>query len=331
MGKPNDIVLHVRLLDKYRLQQQETLGILGVNLVHTAFRSLQTSSKIIDGLTENIREGQMSIDFIRVTGPDVEHINNHLMNLELVRRGLAEAVLFGPDETILNAADELFDKSVLVQRGTYRPVTTTHLDVLEKGLSQFKKEFSADSKNTMVLFELTMHSLSDKAGQIHEKDFLDRVRALCALGHHVLVSNFFLFYRLKRFIRLSTQKPMALIMGASHLDRLFDEKHYADLEGGVLEGMGKLLDSNTKLYIYPHKDGKSCMTTKSFFPAPKYLKIYQHFLEQKQIVDISGCDETAEYIHSAQAHKLLEKKDPSWEKCVPKPVVSLIKKENLFS
>jgi hypothetical protein len=329
-GKPNDIILHVRLLDKYRLQQQDALGILGVNLVHAAFRCLQSSSKIIDGLTENIRDGQIAIDLIRVTGPDVEHINNHLMNLELVRRGLAEAVLFGPDETILNAADELFNKRVLVQRGTYRPVTTTHLDVLEKGLEQFQKEYSSDAKNSMVLFELTMHSLSDKAGQIHEKDFLDRVRALCALGHHVLVSNFFLFYRLKRFIRMATEKPLVLIMGASHLEKLFDERHYADLEGGVLEGLGKLLDHDTKLYVYPHKDGKSCMTTKSFFPSPKYLKIYQYFLEQKQIVDISGCDETAEYIHSAQAHQLLEQKNPAWEKCVPKPV-QLIKKENLFS
>jgi hypothetical protein len=331
LGPYNDIVLHVRLLDKYRLQQQEALGILGVNLVHTAYNSVQDTSAIINGLIENIRDGQVFIDFIRLSGPDVAHINNHLINLELVRRGLAEAILFGADQSILSASDALFQKSILVQRGTYRPVTVTHVDVLEKGVAQFKKEFPEESKNSLVLFELTMHSLSQEDGQIHEKDFLDRVRALCSLGYPVLVSNFFLFYRLKRFLRASTQKPVVMIMGASHLDRLFDEEHYKDLEGGVLEGLSKLLDETTKLYVYPHKTADSCMTTRSFFPAPKYLKIYQHFLEQKQIVDISGCDETSEYIHSAQAHTLLEKKDPTWEKYVPKTVASLIKKENLFS
>src|SRR6185312_6389464 len=119
LGPHNDIVLHVRLLDKYRLQQQEALGILGVNAVHTAFHAISNASDIIDGLTEGLREGQVSVDFIRLTGPDVAHINNHLLNLELVRRGLSEAILFGPDQKILNVSDELFQKNVLIQRGSY--------------------------------------------------------------------------------------------------------------------------------------------------------------------------------------------------------------------
>ncbi|MGZ3749105.1 MAG: hypothetical protein ACXWRE_16370, partial [Pseudobdellovibrionaceae bacterium] len=32
-GDFNDIILHVRMQDRYRLQQQEALGILGVNLI----------------------------------------------------------------------------------------------------------------------------------------------------------------------------------------------------------------------------------------------------------------------------------------------------------
>jgi hypothetical protein len=140
-----------------------------------------------------------------------------------------------------------------------------------------------------------------------------------------------LFYRLKHFLRAYTQKPMVLIMGASHLDRLFDEKHYQDLEGGLLEGLGRLMDEKTRLYIYPHKTEHSCMTTKSFFPNPKWLPIYQYFLAQKQIADISGCDETEEYLHSDFVRDLIVKKDPKWEKLVPPPVRDQIKKENLFN
>jgi hypothetical protein len=329
-GEANDIIIHVRLLDKFRLQQQETLGILGVNLVYTAFTTIHSTESILDSLVENIKEGQVAIDLIRFNGPDVKHISNHLMNLELVRKGLADAVMFGPNQEILTISEELFQKSVIIQRGTYRPVTTTHLDVLEKGISQFKKDFSDDSKKSMVMFELTMQNLMQD-GHLQEKDFLDRVTSLCSLGHNVLVSNFFLFYRLKKFLRSYTQKPMVLIMGASHLERLFDEKHYNDLEGGLLEGLGKLMDDKTRVYIYPHKTDKSCMTTKTFFPDPRALPIYQYFLAAKQISDISGCDETEEYLHSDFVRDLIVKKDPSWEKLVPPKVRDQIKKENLFN
>lgn len=329
-GPHNDIILHVRLLDRNRLQQQETLGVLGVNLLHAAFSYLKKPAEISSALVENIKPEQLSIDFIQFQGPDVEHINTHLANLEFVRTGYADAVLFGPDQKILNISDELFKKNVIIQRGTYRPVTKTHVDVLEKGLEQFKKDTKSTNKDTIVMFELTMHNLTQD-GQLHEKDFLDRVTALCSLGHHVLVSNFFLFYRLKKFIRMYTDKPLVLIMGASQLPKLFEEDHYQDLDGGLLEGLGKLLDDKTKVYIYPHKDEKSCMTTKSFFPEKKWLPIYQYFLGQKQIVDISGCDEADEYIHSDFVHELILKKDKKWETYVPTIIRDKIKKEKLFN
>jgi len=124
---------------------------------------------------------------------------------------------------------------------------------------------------------------------------------------------------------------MVLIFGASHLDRLFDEKHYTDLDGGLLEGLGKLLDKSTKLYVYPHKTQQTCMTTKTFFPEKKYLPIYQYFLAQQQIVDISGCDDIQEYIHSADVWKMIEAKNPKWKKMVPEKVAEMIQKKQLFA
>ena len=123
---------------------------------------------------------------------------------------------------------------------------------------------------------------------------------------------------------------MALVVGASHLDKLFNEEHYRDLEGGLLEGMGKLLEQKTKLYIYPHKTLQLCLTTKSFFPAPHLRHLYSYFIENQQIVDISGCDEASEYLHSADVMDLLEAKDPRWESGVPKKVCELIKSKKFF-
>lgn len=331
-GPANDIILHVRMLDRHRLQQQEALGVLGVNLLNCAFYHLEDPVEFIPHLVECFKEDQIVIDVIKFSGPDLKHFNEKLMNLELVRRGLAEAILFSPQNEILNVSDAIYGKSLLIQRGTFRPVTVTHLDVLQKGLSQMKNDIlQIEGKNLDVLpiMELTMHNLTTD-GHVNEKDFLARVETLTSLGLHVLISNFFLFYGLKRFIRRYNPHFMALVVGASHLNKLFTEEHYQDLEGGLLEGLGKLLEQKTKLYIYPHKTPQLCLTARSFFPSPNLRHIYSYFLENQQIVDISGCDETGDYLHSIEVMKMIEQNDPRWENLVPEKVRDLIKSQKLF-
>lgn len=330
-GTFNDIILHVRMLDKYRLQQQEALGVLGVNLIHTAFYHLNDEVHFIQRLTENLRESQLVIDVIKFKGPDVAHFDCRLINLELVKKGLAECVLFSPQMEILNIADAIYKKNLLVQRGTFRPVTITHTDVMKKGMAQLDNEIKTDQLGdsnvpVMHVMELTMHNLQQD-GHIDEKDFLNRVEMLCSLGHHVLISNFFLFYGLKRFLRRYNNNHIAMVVGANHLNKLFNEDHYKNLEGGLLEGLGKLLDEKTKVYIYPHKTSILCLTAKSFFPSPHLRHIYSHFIERNQIVDISGCDEAADYHHSADVMKLIEEKNPRWETLVPPQILDLIKQK----
>ncbi|WP_413290779.1 hypothetical protein [Bdellovibrio sp. HCB337] len=328
-GAYNDIILHVRMQDRHRLQQQEALGILGVNLVDAAFHHTEDYEDLISCLVDNLKEGQIIIDVLHFQGEDLKHLNPHLTNLELVRRGLAEAVLFGPQKEILHVPDTVYKKAVLLQRGTYRPVTKTHLDVLSKGLNHFKKDFQLKDEQCLSIMELTMRNLLTE-GEVNDKDFLDRIETLCSLGQHVLVSNFYYFYPLKTYFRQYTQEPMAIVVGASHLERVFDESRYKDLSGGILEGLGKLLDAKTKLYVYPHKTDMTCMTAKSFFPTPSVKHLYSHFKESNQVCDIAGCDETEVYTHSDQVHQMILKKDPQWETLVPTGVRDLIRTKKLF-
>ncbi|MBK9321777.1 MAG: hypothetical protein IPM97_02270 [Bdellovibrionaceae bacterium] len=328
-GESNDIILHVRMQDRHRLQQQEALGILGVNLIDVAFYHSDKTEEIISSLVDDLKQGQIIIDVLRFNGPDLKHINPYLMNLELVRRDLSEAILFSPNKEILQVSDAIYKKALLIQRGTYRPVTNTHLDVLSKGLKHFKNDFKLKDTDCLSLMELTMRNLQTD-GTLDEKDFLDRIETLCSLGQHVLVSNFNLFYRLKTYFRQYTQEPMAIVLGASHLERVFDEARYKDLSGGLLEGLGKLLDIQTKLYVYPHKTDLICLTAKSYFPAPHLRHIYTHFKENNQICDIAGCDEAQIYTHSDQVHEMIVKKNPQWEQLVPTGVRDLIRNKKLF-
>ena len=126
-------------------------------------------------------------------------------------------------------------------------------------------------------------------------------------------------------MRQLTDKPLAMVIGASHLEKLLDEKFYFDLPGGLLEGMGKLLDSNTRLYTYPHKTQQVCLMTKNFNPPANNKHIFQHLIDHKFIQDIAGCDEINEFIHSEDVLKLYRNKNPQWKKLVPESVQSIFK------
>ena len=120
-AEPNDIILHVRMMDQRRLQQQEALGMLGVNLVYSAFYHSEDPTDFMNFLVDGLKQGQIVIDVIKFSGPAFKHFNNQKMNLELVKRGLAEAVLFGPQtgvgsDAVLNIADTIWGKALLIQR-----------------------------------------------------------------------------------------------------------------------------------------------------------------------------------------------------------------------
>lgn len=322
-GPVNDIVLHVRLWDRFRLQQQEALGILGVNLVHMAFFPPENPRKRISMLLENLNTQRIEVNMVRFTGNCHEHLDNRLMSLELVKQGLTEAVMFGPKGEVQHVFDELYGKALLVQRGTYRPVTNVNAEIMELGMKQMKVD------NPTMLFEITMKNLM-ATGDVDAQDFLDRVDVLSTLGHRVLISNFDLFYQLKFFLRQATQETIGVVIGASHLAKLFEESYYSKLKGGILEGFSRLFDSKTKILVYPFKTENECRTAGTFHPASNLEHLYQYFRKNEQIIDMVGCDDVNTSLHSQNVRTLLQSGDAAWESLVPKAAKDLIKKRRLF-
>lgn len=121
-----------------------------------------------------------------------------------------------------------------------------------------------------------------------------------------------------------------MIVGASLLERLFDEQFYKDLEGGLLEGLGKLMDDSTSVFVYPSKQADLCMTCASFHPKKSVAHIYRHFLEHGWLSDMADCEQIEEFVNSKEIISMIKKKNAQWEKLVPPKVRDLIKKEKLF-
>jgi len=329
-GPHNDIIMHVKLWDRFRLAQQEALGVLGVNLMHMAFFPPPTAAGRIAALIDGLNTRRVEVNMIMFSGPDLNHYDNRLMSLELVKQGLTEAVLFGPRSDIYHAADHLFRQPVLVQRGTYRPVTVSNLEVLEKVKNQFSKHPLLQDAGPKVLLEMTMASLTGEAGHIDEEDFLHRVDTLSAIGHDVMVSNFRLFYQMKSFLRQCTDQAIGIVVGAHLLPKVFDETFYRELPGGIMEGMSRLFDDRTRMFVFPHKENGKIETAANFSPAQNLRNLYLHLAANQWLIDAEGCDSIDTSIQSSNVRGLLEKRDPSWKKLVPDKARKMIEERQLF-
>src|SRR5256886_6609128 len=59
-GQPSQIIIHVRLLDKANVEQQEALGVIGLNLLHGALYCNQPE-KLISLLQQNLQIGRAHV------------------------------------------------------------------------------------------------------------------------------------------------------------------------------------------------------------------------------------------------------------------------------
>ena len=82
------------------------------------------------------------------------------MALQLVRQDLTEAAMFTAQGEAVQWAEVLHQKPVLVQRGSFHPVTKATLDVLERALEQFVQEPELKGEPPVVLMEMTLRHLT---------------------------------------------------------------------------------------------------------------------------------------------------------------------------
>ena len=268
---------------------------------------------------------------IRFAGPAFAGVDDRLMALQLVRQGLTEAAMFTAKGEPVQWAEVLYKKPVLVQRGSFHPVTKATLDVLERGLEQFVREPDVAGENPVVLMEMTLRNLLSGDG-IDHKDFLARVDILSALGKTVLISNFGRYYRLVAYLARYTHKMTGIALGVPSLREIFDEKFYTDLEGGLLESLGRLFKCLVKLYVYPFRDPQTGEVTsaESLKVAPNLRHLYAHLLENNFIESIANYNERFLPIYAKQVLNQIQTGDHAWEGLVPAPIVQIIKRDRLF-
>ena len=330
-GEPSEIIIHVRMLDDANVEQQEALGVIGINLLYGAFYYHAQPEKLISSLQENLAPERLEVDMIKFSGPAFSGVDNRLMSLQLVSQGLTNAVMFTADGETVQPAEIFYKKAILVERGNFRPVTHATNDMLDGARRAFLTQAGTSENDLVVLMEMTLENLLSE-GHLNHADFLARVDILGALGRTVLISKFGEYYRLAGYLSRHSNRLVGLVMGVPSLLEIFDEKYYLNLEGGILEALGRMFKGGLKLYVYPMIDDRTgkVMTARGIEVAPNLRSLFQYVIDNRFIEEITDYNPKYLRIFPPDALAKLQSGDGDWEQMVPPEVVRIIKERQFF-
>ncbi len=330
-GDFNEIILHIRFKETDARLQQETLGVLGTNLIYGAFYKYNKPKSLLRYLYDHLDQDQLEIDTINFSGPVFKDVDNRLMSLQLVKNGMTDAVMFGPDGNNVLPARVFYKKNILALRGSFRPVTKVNMAMYKKSYDMFIKENKVDIDKTEVVFEITLSNLRAE-GEIDEQDFMDRADLLCSLGQSVMISNFQEYYKVVEYFSKYTKSRMGLAMGVSNLVDIFDEKYYRHLSGGILEAFGKLFFKDLKVYLYPMLDPDTgeLINSENLKVYPRMKELYKFFKYNGKVIDIEDYDTSIMSIFSREILQKIDSGERGWENMLPEGTADLIKDYRLF-
>ncbi|KAK9815358.1 hypothetical protein WJX72_002256 [[Myrmecia] bisecta] len=362
---PNQIMLHLRMLDKTAQEQQEALGVLGVNLVHGALTMGKDHIGIISHLMDELSRARIEVDLVDFSGPIFSHVDNRSAALRLVQKGLCDAALFNPQGELQIPQETLYKKNVLLVRGRFRPFTLLHNDMLIGAANQFfcdpgntlgtlgsangSIDVTVDTydecvfrEDTLVLLEMTTRDMMEGGDMldwtsdagIQEDAFLQRIEALSTMGYSVLLSNYRRYFKLAAYLSTFTKESIVIAMGTPSLRELFKEKFYNDLDGGILEGFGRLLKFDLKIYVYPTLDPATgeIRSAHDLKVEPQVQKLYDYILDRGTIIPIVSYKREL-LMHGDVSRRVTESirtGTDEWESLVPQHVCEQIKNLNLL-
>ena len=331
-GGTQQIVIHVRMLDLENAAQQEALGIVGVNLIYGACFLHREPERLLESLLDGLTTNRIEIDLIDFSGDECGAVDNRVMSLRLVQLGLTGAAMFSAAGKVLQPSEVLYKKPVLVERGRFRPVTYVNLDLAAAALAAFEGEGSDVAPGeTVSIMEITMRNLLAD-GEVDLADFLSRADVLATTGHTVMISDFAEYHRLAAYLFRYTNRRIGLAMGAMSLSEILDEAAYHKLDGGILEGFGRLFKNNLKLFVYPYIDPRSneLVTIDSLDVPPALRQLFGYLVDRRCIVQLTDINRDYLNIHSHEVLGKIGRDSTEWEAMVPPKVAAAIKERRLF-
>lgn len=253
-GAPNDIILHVNMLDQTNVRQQRALGRLGVNLIHAATHAIGSLDIFLTSLFAELSLDRLEIDLLHMSGPDVPAESDQEVALQLVRRGLAQAVCLSGDGKMEPPTEVIRKRPIAIARGLYREPEHVHPEMLQAGIRCIAMETGPDQREPLGLMELSVNNVSE-GDDVPDSDYLGRIASLLDHGFPVLLTRLRESYSVTEYLRRYSDAPLRYNLGVSSLALTFAEDYYTELPGGLLEATGKLFAHDVKAYGHAMEAG----------------------------------------------------------------------------
>ncbi len=329
---PNLIFIHAKLHENDTLLQQYSLGALGINLIHGGLFYWEDPRKIILNLLDNLDVDRVEIDYVYVEGPDMQWVDNRLLNLMLVSHGITPAVMFDNQGRVQQPGDMLYRKNVLLMRGYFRPINNLGMEFIEDSMSIFRKDEDYTPENTIAFCEISLNYLMQEE-QVNEKDFLHRVDLLNLMGQSVMISRFRRYFQLVNYFAQFKMNKLRIVMGLPTFEKILLPEYYTDLKGGLLEAIGALFQDNVKVYLYPALDatrGQINYPSAEYFTGPQTL-LWEYLKSTGKILILTSLPIENLTITAERITKAIEAADePSLKEFLPIPVFEHIRSNKLF-
>jgi|HubBroStandDraft_2_1064218.scaffolds.fasta_scaffold03680_2 hypothetical protein len=249
-GPASDVILHINLQDPTNLQQQEAVGILGVNLIYAAVHHLDSPDAFLAGLFEDLSLQRMEIDLVDLKGPAFEAWDKRLLQATLVTNGYAEAVAFSAEGAANPPTELLYKKALVLAPGLFEIASDLHGQLIQSTLAQLPKEELEQSKGSLGLFCVPGQSMIPGGSAPTAEHLMQHVNDLQELGFGTLIFRSKELYTMSAYVSRYTKSQVYFAVGLSVMIYAMQDR-YKNLDGALLEGTARLFTQNVRLSVYP--------------------------------------------------------------------------------
>jgi len=301
-GPPSGVILHINLRDPSNVQQQEAVGLLGVNLIYAAFHALGSAEEFLRSVFEDVGRHRVEIDCVELTGPAFEGWNRDEVHALLVTGGFAEAAVFPADNELAPANEVLYKRALVLAPGRFDNVSSLHSDLIEDTLAELPEDELKESKGGMGLFCLSVAGLSVLGKEASVGEILEHVVSLQKLGYGVMLFRDQELYTMSAFANRYTKLRIHFAIGLSVLVRVLEDS-YKGLAGALLEALSRIFTQNVRVSVYPmpaeelHRRAEAAkltgwtweetdgiVTADNLHPSEPLNSLYQYLLKSEFII-----------------------------------------------
>ncbi len=248
-GPPNDVILHINLLDPSHVLQQQAVGVLGANLIFAAFYRRQSSADFLSAVFEDLAR-RLTIDLVVLRGAEFAGIDAAAANIDLVQNHLAEAVTFPVHGPPVPPSELLRKRPLVLTPGVFAHAEPVHAAMTAAARRQLLAEIDAAERAPLPLFVLTSRHAGQTSGS-STAELASRLEALRALGTDVLLVDAPEVYRVVRYALRYTAAPIRIVIGTQTVADLLQTRYYKHLDGELMEALAQLFACNVRMYVYP--------------------------------------------------------------------------------